>query len=164
MIGRNVGEIIRLFVFTLVGSLLMFVLQPLIYSAGFVRLADIQKQDLWLSDNYMPAATIVFVVSILATFIWYMWNIYSPPSDGKAAAARSIGWWLLLLIPILGVVAALLFAVQPATTIGKLTGIDLPILAAMFSFDVLVIYWAATATSTPGLAKRLPPGASLFRR
>ncbi len=164
MMGRNVGEIIRLFVFTLVGSLLMFVLQPLIYSAGVVRLSDIQKQDLWLSDNYMPAATIVFVVSILATLIWYAWNIYAPPSDGKAAAARSIGWWLLLLLPIVGIVAALLFAIQPAVTIGKLTGIDLPILAAMFTFDVLVIYWAATATSTPGLAKRLPPGAGLFRR
>jgi hypothetical protein len=164
MMGRNVGEIIRLFVFTLVGSLLMFVLQPLIYSGGLVRLSDIQKQDLWLSDNYMPAATIVFIVSILATLIWYVWNTYAPPSDGKAAAARSIGWWLLLLLPILGIVVALLFAIQPAVTIGKLTGIDLPILAAMFTFDVLVIYWAATATSTPGLAKRLPPGAGLFRR
>jgi hypothetical protein len=162
---KNVGEIIRLFVFTLVGSLLMFVLQPLIYTAGVVRLSNIEKQDLWLSDHYMTAATIVFIVSILATFIWYIWNLYSPPFDSKMASARSVGWWILLLLPILGIVAALVFAVQPSPTIGKLTGLDLPILAAIFSFDVLAIYWGATASSTPGLARRLPPGAqAIFRR
>lgn len=161
---QNVGEIIRLFVFTLVGSLLMFVVQPLLYTAGIVRLSDIRKLDLWLSDNYNAGGTIVFITSVLATFAWYVWNYYSPPADGKTAAARSVGWWLLLLLPVLGILAALLLAVQPAITLGKLSGVDLPILAAMFIFDVLVLYWAATATSTPGLAKRLPPGSGLFRR
>jgi hypothetical protein len=165
MIINNAGEIIRLFVFTLVGSLLMFVLQPLIYSAGVVRLLDIQKQELWLSDNYMSGATIVFVTSLLATFIWYVWNTYSPPADPKVSAARSVGWWILLILPILGVVSALLWAVQPASTIGRLNGTDLPVLAAMFVFDVVLVYWAATASSTPGLARRLPPGSKLlFRR
>jgi hypothetical protein len=161
---NNVGEIIRLFIFTLVGLVLMFVIQPLVYTSQIVRLAEINKLEIWVADNYNRGAAIVFIASLLATFIWYVWNSSSPPVDSRAAAARSVGWWILLLLPILAIVGALLFAVQPAVTIGKLNGSDLPILALMYIFDVVLIYWGATATSTPGLAKRLPPGASLFRR
>jgi hypothetical protein len=161
---RNVGEIVRLFVLTLLGSLLLFVFQPLAYTMGFLRLAGIEKLDLWLSDNYNSAATIIFITSVLATVAWYMWNSYSPPADSKVAVARSVAWWILLLLPILGLLAALLLAIQPAATIGKLSGVDLPILAVMFIFDILVLYWATTASSTPGAARRLPPGSALFRR
>jgi cytochrome bd-type quinol oxidase subunit 2 len=156
-------EIIRLFVFPILGMLLMFVLQPTLYQSQIIRLTDV-KMERWLPNGYYPQATLVFGCAIFAALAWCVWNTMSPPGNNSARKGRSIAWWILSLLPIIGVAAATIWSRK--SFLGENFGSDVATLSlvALFSFDVLFLYWLTTATTTPGNARDLPPGASLFRR
>jgi FtsH-binding integral membrane protein len=160
-------EIIRLFVFPILGALLMFVLQPMLYQSQMIRLADLQRGnsvDRWLANGYYPQTSLVFGCAIFAALAWCVWNTMSPPGNNAARKGRSVAWWILSLIPILSVVVAAIWSRK--AVLGDAFGSDVATfsLVALFSIDILFLYWLTTATTTPGNARDLPPGASLFGR
>jgi hypothetical protein len=157
------AEIIRLFVFPILGAILMFVLQPALYQNQMIRLTDV-KVDKWLPNGYYPPATLVFGCAIFAALLWCIWNTMSPPASNMASRQRSVAWWALSLVPIISIASGVVWSRK--MVLGDTNGSDMATLTLIFFFaiDVLLLYWLTTATSTPGLAKYLPPGAGLFRK
>jgi hypothetical protein len=160
-------EIIRLFVFPILGALLMFVLQPTFYQSQMIRLVDLEKPNTverWLSNGYYPQASLVFGCAIFAALAWCVWNTMSPPANNAARSGRSVAWWILGLLPIFSVIGAAIWSRK--SILGSAFGSDSATLSLIlfFSFDILFLYWLTTATTTPGNARDLPPGAGLFRR
>lgn len=141
----------------------MFVLQPTLYQSQIVRLTDV-KVDRWLPNGYYPQASLVFGCAIFAALAWCVWNTMSPPGNNADRKGRSVAWWMLSLVPILGVIGATIWSRK--AVLGDAFGSDVATLSlvALFSFDILFLYWLTTATTTPGNARDLPPGASWFGR
>ena len=144
-------EIIRIIVITLVGALVMFWAQPQIYNSSLISF-DVDKAD-WLENNYNPAAFIVFGAAVFATIVWTVMTATAKVQTGQDILGWQLTWWLIGLIPLFAICGAIYFLSKPA----------LYSLTVFFVFDVLLLYWLTTATSSPGLFKRTPPGASLFR-
>jgi hypothetical protein len=156
------AEVIRLFVIPILGMMLMLVVQPLLFSGQWLRLSDVKIQT-WLNSHYMPMASIVLASSLLAVVVWVAWNIKSPPKDTEASVQRASSWWFISIIPIIGTTLAIVLSRQGILA-PKSSGDAILPLIILFSIDIIVIYWLTTATSTPGIARRLPPGANLFKR
>jgi hypothetical protein len=156
-------EIIRLFVFPIMGMLLMFVVQPTLYQSQIIRLTDVTVEK-WLPNGYYPQASLVFGCTIFAALAWVVWNTMSPPGAMSVRKGRSIAWWILSLVPILAVVGATIWSRK--AVLGDKFGSDVATLSlvALFSLDIFFLYWLTTATTTPGNARDLPPGARLFGR
>jgi hypothetical protein len=157
------AEIIRLFVFPIMGLLLMFVLQPMLYQSQILRLTDVDVEK-WLPNGYYPQASLVFGVAIFAALAWCVWNTMSPPGGEADRRGRSVTWWVLCLLPILSTLGALVWSRK--VVLGDKFGSDTATLSliVLFAIDILFLYWLTTATTTPGNARDLPPGARLFRR
>ena len=155
-------EVIRLFVIPILGTMLMFVIQPLLFSGQWLRLSDVTIKT-WLNNHYVPIASIVLASSLLAVVIWIGWNIKSPHRTPEAGAQRASSWWFISIIPIIGTAIAIVLSRQGILA-PKSSGDAILPLIILFSIDIIVIYWLTTATSTPDCARRLPPGANLFKR
>jgi hypothetical protein len=158
----STGEVIRLFVFPLLGAVLMFVLQPVLFVIQTFRLDDV-KVNAWVNSHYMPATGIVFAGCLLAILLWVGLNIKSPVGGAEASKKRQSAWWFLLLIPIVGAVLAILLSVTSTLAPKGTTGAVF-YYVLLYAIDIAVVYWLTTATSTPGNARLLPPGAGLFNR
>ncbi|ELS00617.1 hypothetical protein Xen7305DRAFT_00003180 [Xenococcus sp. PCC 7305] len=157
------GEIIRIIIFTVLGLILMFWLQPLIYTERYIRISDYSINgspvgvETWVANNYMVGAGIVFGFSLFATLCWYFSTGRAKVKDASDVARWNIVWWLLGLLPIIGIVIALIFFTNSDDALLSLTG--------LFIFNGLfLLYWLPTATSSPGSFKYTPPGAMLVRR
>jgi hypothetical protein len=157
------AEVIRLFVIPILGTMLMFVVQPLLFSGQWLRLTDVKVQP-WLNNHYMPMAAIVFACTLLSIAIWIGWNVKSPCSNALQGERRATAWWFLSLIPIVGSILSIVLSRQSILAPKGSSDAILP-LVILFTIDITTIYWLTTATSTPGNSRRLPPGAySLFKR
>jgi hypothetical protein len=156
-------EIIRLFVFPIMGLLLMFVLQPMLYQSQMIRLTDVEVEK-WLPNGYYPPASLVFGCAIFAALAWCMWNTMSPVGGEADRSKRSVAWWALGLVPILSAIGAVIWSRK--MVLGDKFGSDAATfsLIVLFALDILFLYWLTTATTTPGNARDLPPGARLFGR
>ncbi len=153
------GEIIRIIVFTITGLILMIWLQPLIYQNRMIPIRDYPENsfEVWLLDNYMIGAWIVFGVSVLATLIWSFMTARARVRGTLDVSQWQLVWWLLGLLPVMGICIALYFFNESADALLSLAG--------LFIFNGLIwLYWLPTATSSPGLFKHIPPGAFLLRR
>lgn len=159
------AEVIRLFVIPILGTMLMFVIQPLLFSGQWLRLTDVKVQS-WLNNHYMPMAAIVLACTLLSVVIWIGWNVQSPCDSGDRhkSKQRQTAWWFISLIPIIGSTLAIVSSRQNILAPKGSSDAILP-LVVLFSIDIIAIYWLTTATSTPGGSSRLPPGSqSLFKR
>jgi hypothetical protein len=156
------NEVIRLFVIPLLGLMLMFFIQPILFMSNIFRLSDVRVQT-WVNSHYMPAAGIVFAFSLLAILIWIGWNVKSPPASVSEAFRRQGPWWFLSLIPIFGIVISIVLSRQGILA-PKGSNDATVYLGILFFLDVAVLYWLTTATSTPGLARGIPPGSHWFKR
>jgi cytochrome bd-type quinol oxidase subunit 2 len=156
------AEVIRLFVIPILGMMLMFVIQPLLFSGQWLRLTDVKVQS-WLNAHYMPMAAIVLACALLAIAIWVGWNVKSPPITIEDSQRRATSWWLLSLIPTIGTILAIVLSRQSILA-PKGSGDAILPLVILFTLDIIAIYWLTTATSTPGNSSRLPPGATWFKR
>ncbi|MCY7334931.1 MAG: hypothetical protein LH613_01750 [Chamaesiphon sp.] len=156
------AEVIRLFVIPILGMMLMFVVQPLLFSGQWLRLTDVKVQT-WINNHYLPMAAIVLACSLLAVVVWIAWNIKSPHKTPEAGAQRVGSWWFISIIPMIGIVIAI-FLSRQSILAPKSSGDAILPLIMLFAIDIIVIYWLTTASSTPGGARRLPPGANLFKR
>ncbi|MCM1982611.1 hypothetical protein [Lyngbya confervoides] len=150
------SELIRVIGLTVVGGVLMFVLQPALYTNRLIRISDLQgKVDAWVSNYYMPGALTVFLASVVALVIWLVSNRFSKAHRADEVDRWRIIWWLVGLIPVLAILAAIFL----------FKGSDgaLPSLTTFFVLDGLWLYWLTTVTSTPFPFTYLPPLAPQIR-
>jgi sterol desaturase/sphingolipid hydroxylase (fatty acid hydroxylase superfamily) len=150
------SEVIRIIVFSLIGGFAMFLGQPWIYRSRFPFVRMQVPIENWLSQYYMTGASIVFVVSVLATVTWYWMAAKAPARGGRDVENWSLIWWLIFLLPVISVCIAIAFF--------KGTDQALLSLTTFFVIDVLFLYWFTTASSSPGSLQFVPPGAFLIRR
>jgi hypothetical protein len=151
------GEIIRIILCTLLVLILAHGLQPLLYLNKIIYLKDVSENlNGWLSDSYATGAWTVVMASLIATIIWCVATARARVKGTIDIFRWSLVWWLLGLLPILGLGIALY----------NNTSSD-----AVFSLFVLffingpiLLYWLPTALSSPGLFKHIPPGSFLLRR
>ena len=152
------GEIIRIIIFTVLGLILMFWLQPLAYQNRFIPVTDYPGGvDIWVGDNYFTSAVIVFVASLLATLLWYFLTARAKVRNASDVANWNIVWWIFGLFPLVAI-AISVFLVNESDD-AKLSLIGFFIIDGLF-----LLYWLPTATSSPGSFKYTPPGAMLVRR
>jgi hypothetical protein len=156
------AEVIRLFVLPLIGAVFMFVLQPILYSAQIVRLTDV-KPETWVNNHYFPCALIVFGCAIFGILAWCGLAIKSPPNGLQESKKRATLWWTMGICPIVSIVIAIALSRQGIIA-PKASNEATFSLVLIFFLDVVWLYWLTTATSTPGLAKSIPPGAGFFQR
>ncbi|MDJ0901000.1 MAG: hypothetical protein QNJ55_19530 [Xenococcus sp. MO_188.B8] len=150
------GEIIRIIIFVVIGLGLMFWIQPLIYTGRYIRLRDVVAVD-WVADNYSIGAGVVFGFSIFATLLWSFFTAKAQIRGAVDVSRWQVMWWLLGLLPIIGIAIALIFINQSDDALLSLAG--------FFIFDGLIwLFWLPTATSSPGLFKHIPPGSFMLRR
>jgi hypothetical protein len=157
-----INEVIRLFVIPLLGLVLMFFVQPILFMSQVFRLSDVRVQT-WVNSHYMPAAGIVFASSLIAILVWIGWNMKSPPANLSEASRRQAPWWFLFLIPIIGMAASIVLSRQSILA-PKGSNDATVYLGMLFFLDIAILYWLTTATSTPGLARGIPPGSHWFKR
>ncbi len=59
------SEIIRIIFISLIGLIVMFLVQPFFYRSRILRISDIDVGT-WINNYYNPGGMIVFVVSVLS--------------------------------------------------------------------------------------------------
>jgi hypothetical protein len=164
LIAMKPAELIRIFVFVVLGAVFLFFLQPLLYQQGIsgFYIAD-QDVDEWLTYTYHPAARFVFIVALMSTLAWFGLTANNKAADAKGIANWKVVWWVLFAADILITLTVIYFfnirdnALAPSSdALVSLTG--------CFIFNVLWLFWLPTVTSSPGAVKYKPPGAGLIRR
>lgn len=152
------GEIIRIIIFVVIGLILMFWLQPLIYTGRYIRISDYPRGiNIWITDNYSVGAGVVFGFSLAATLLWTFFTAKAQIKGAVDVAKWQVMWWLLGLLPIIGIAIALIFINESDDALLSLAG--------FFIFNGLIwLFWLPTATSSPGLFKHIPPGSFMLRR
>ncbi|MDE5102773.1 MAG: hypothetical protein O4807_07225, partial [Trichodesmium sp. St19_bin2] len=86
------SEIIRIIIFSLIGLIVMFLLQPFFYRNRILRISDIDVEA-WINNYYNPGGTIVFVVSVLSTIIWYLMTANAKAHRSKEVDQWMVVWW-----------------------------------------------------------------------
>ena len=149
------SEIIRIIFISLIGLIVMFLVQPFFYRSRILRISDIDVGT-WINNYYNPGGMIVFVVSVLSTIIWYLMTANAKAHRSKEVDQWVVVWWIFLLFPVLSICGA----------IGFFQGSNdaLVFLTIFFVLDILLLFWLPTATSTPGGLKFVPPGSIQLRR
>jgi len=148
-------EIIRIIVITMVGASLLFFVQPWLYHQGVIFLSDVSPEE-WVADAYIPASILIFIVSLVATALWYGFAAKAKPQRSSDTSTWRVLWWVILLGPVLSVSGALYLCRESSDALVSLT--------LMYVFDILLMYWIATASSSPGHTKHLPPGSFAIRQ
>ena len=153
----KIGEIIRIIVFSLIGLVLMFWIQPLLYEQRFFGVIRTVPYSEWI-NQYMLAAGIIFAVSFISTITWCVMLLKN--QDGDPNFFKLV-WYLGLFVLVVVISITVYFNNQDPR--GELIQETLISMMALFFMDsVLILYWLPTVTSTPGLLrKRTVPGAKL---
>ncbi len=149
-----VGDGIRILSVSIVGAILMFLVQPWLYQSGVVPITQVEVET-WISEKYTVGAAIVFSTALVATLLWYISALRAKVTAFNEASPLRLVWGLLLLVPIIGICVALYFYNDSNEALLPLT--------FMYVIDVVWVYWFATAISSPGLLKFIPPGAFTVR-
>jgi hypothetical protein len=149
-----VGDGIRILSVSIVGAILMFLVQPWLYQSGVVPITQVEVET-WISEKYTIGAAIVFSTALVAALFWYISALRAKVTSFNEASPLRLVWGLLLLVPIIGICVALYFYNNSNEALLPLT--------FMYAVDVLWVYWFGTAISSPGLLKFIPPGAFTVR-
>lgn len=149
------GEITRLIICLLIGSLLIFIIQPWLYQSRIVKITDVPNIKDWIGNYYMVQAAIVFVISLLSVTFWSIAGIKSKANGSELKSWRSV-WYVLLFVNVLSIFIAIYL---------KKVSDDALLSSAFFLFfDVVWVFWLGTALSSPNLFMYLPPGSGKIRR
>ena len=152
-------ELINIIVFSMIGAILMFRIQPFIYKQGLIwqpNQEDSQTTlESWVSGEYTMAALWIFAVSLLCTFVWYFMASRSQAHRPKQIQQWRGCWAIIAVIPVLSIGVGIGFFNQVSEM--RLS------LAVFFLIDILILFWLTTATSTPGLLIYTPPLAMELR-
>ena len=148
------SEILRASFVTLIGIVLLFLVQPFLYQNGLaprtgilIDGSPISVND-WLENYYFLAAVIVLCVSLASQVFWFFLATRFRGNE-RAAENRTFWWWSLFFVNLMGIGIALFLDSSKELFVS---------VALFFLIDMAIIYWLATAISTPGLLKLIPPG------
>lgn len=147
-------EIIRIIIFNIIGAVLIFLGQRLIYQNQIIPIQKISV-DAWLGHDYTTAALTIFIVCISATIIWCALAATTRFTDGRSTGTWTLIWWLLGLLPLLSIGVTVFF-------INKSEEAQFSLMV-FFLLDALLLYWLTTVTSSPEAVKYIPPGAFFVR-
>ncbi|MEY3828126.1 MAG: hypothetical protein RLZZ148_2953 [Cyanobacteriota bacterium] len=152
-------EVIRTVLVTIAGVFLMLVVQPSLYQAGQINLQDVEPAE-WLTNRYYPSAAIVLGACLTLQVLWYVLALKFK-GDEREVGKKQQQWWILLT----GVFVSIVVALFVSTFGDKGSFQALPSLLAFFLLDGAIIYWLATAISTPNRAlKYIVPGSFYLRQ
>jgi hypothetical protein len=149
-----VGDGIRILSVSIVGAILMFLVQPWLYQSGAIAITQVEVET-WISEKYTVGAAIVFGTALAATIFWYVSALRAKVTTFNESSPLRLVWGLLLLVPIIGICVALYFYNDSNEALLPLT--------LMYVIDIVWVYWFATAISSPGLLKFIPPGSFTVR-
>jgi hypothetical protein len=149
-----VGDGIRILSVGIVGAILMFLVQPWLYQSGVIPITQVEVET-WIAEKYMIGAAIVFGTALVATIAWYVSALRARVTTFNESSPLRLVWALLLLVPIIGICVALYFYNDSSEALLPLT--------FMYTIDIVWVYWFATAISSPGLLKFIPPGSFTVR-
>jgi hypothetical protein len=149
-----VGDGIRILSVGIVGAILMFLVQPWLYQSGVIPITQVEVET-WIAEKYMIGAAIVFGTALVATIAWYVSALRAKVTTFNESSPLRLVWALLLLMPIIGICIALYFYNDSSEALLPLT--------FMYMIDIVWVYWFATAISSPGLLKFIPPGSFTVR-
>jgi hypothetical protein len=149
-----VGDGIRILSVGILGAILMFLVQPWLYQSGIIPITQVDLGT-WVSEKYTFGAAIVFSTALVASLLWYFSALRAKVTNFNDSSPMRLVWGLLLLIPIIGLCAALYFYNDSSEALLPLT--------LMYVIDIVWVYWFATAISSPGLLKFIPPGSFTVR-
>lgn len=160
----KIREIIQIIILLILGYLLMFVLQPLLYKQNAFGIIQSIRFEKWL-PLYYGAARIVFGFSLIFTVLWYVLTLINQNDNNRSfwTLIWYIGLGLLVVILSIGIYFNNQYP-SGHTDQGKLIQETLLSLFSLFLFDSLFfLYWLPTATSTPGLFKNgVVPGSRMI--
>jgi hypothetical protein len=149
-----VGDLIRIFCVALAGAVLVFLAQPWLFQSGIIAITDVDVET-WLAEKYTIGVSIVYGTALFATLIWYLIAAKARVSTAADVSKLRPLWGVLLLLPIVGICVALYFFNNSNEALLWLT--------FFYIVDAVVVYWLATAISSPGLLKYVPPGSMTLR-
>lgn len=154
----------RLIVLTALSVIMLFIAQKHFYESGrliFFKVQNVKLAD-WIEQQYLVGAYVVFITSITATILWFFFtsqkktNQSSDVEELKKLKSRWLmNWRVLLAIPIIGILIAVFYINKEPHVYFSLT--------LCFTFDVILLYWLPTTTSSLGDLKLTPPGAVFVR-
>ena len=149
-----VGDGIRILSVGIVGAILMFLVQPWLFQSGMIPITQVEVEP-WISEKYTVGAAIVFSTALVAALLWYISALRAKVTNFNDSSPMRLVWGLLLLIPIIGICAALYFYNDSSEARLPLTFI--------YVIDIAWVYWFGTTISSPGLLKFIPPGSFTVR-
>ncbi len=151
-------EIFRLFVISVAVAILMFLVQPQLYSRKIIDLDYGSEGDFqnWIEHQYMEGAKLVFIVSLLSVILWYMIALKFGARIRNMPHLPIVQIWAgFSLFPIVSELIALQFINQNSKAF--------PSLLCFFTLDVLLLFWLTTAVTTP-IIHFVVPGSFTLRR
>ena len=160
MVARSeasVKNFIRLFATVFAGSICLFVLQPPLFLSGAIELISVEPEE-WVDFEYKTGAQIVFVTSLLSTLVWYGVASYFNHLDKRPSMMvfKGIWWGLFLLAGSSILLAVVVFNESNEALLW---------LVFLYTLDAVLLFWLATAVSTPVSFKTgVIPGSGIIRR
>lgn len=86
-----VWDVIRIVVVSLIGAVMMFLVQPWLYQNGVIPLNDVEPET-WVGDNYINGAFTVFFISIIAVILWYAIASKAKVQMARETSSMAIVW------------------------------------------------------------------------
>jgi len=135
------------------GGMIIF-FQRLLFARGLIPTGSLSRAD-YVEEIFTPAAGIVLLVSVVFAGIWCWRTGKLFPTFVLISHKESVRaqWGMILLFLLLGIVVALLLG-RPEAMLW---------LGVFLVIDCVVIYWLATAYSTPNLMVPTVPVGSWLR-
>ena len=152
---------LRLIFVFIIGYAVMFFLQRNLFLDGTIEIPVYTREELiyWLLKYYNTSAQIVFFLSCLATLIWYGVTSYFNDRDRKPGIQLfRVLWAALTLLPLVSILWALSRIPE------EVWEYVVTYLASFYVLDVILLFWFATAISTPEALKyAVIPGSFCLR-
>jgi len=159
-------EVTRTALVTVIGAALVFIVQSLIYK--YILVPTDVVVEVWIKERYAISAAIVFVVTVASQILWY-YIATRYKGDEKEAESMRVPWLGLLILSltsaVIGVYFAAYFSDGSSDPLKSGSSEAFVSLIVFFVIDVLILYWLATAISTPrGYLMYIVPGSLFLRR
>jgi hypothetical protein len=140
---KNFILLIPLLAIMAIGYILTMIIQPWLFTSGLITFnligGDIDK---WIRYEYSDSAMIVFVLSSLASFIWFGIALYYNDKDRQPGIQfMRLIWGGLSFIPVLSIIWSLSIFQEGKDASGALL--------LLFPVDGILLFWLGTALSTP---------------
>lgn len=154
--GR-VPEIFRWFLAIAAGAIVISI-QSWLFTSGSIALWDVNPTR-WVASIFERASLIVWVVSSIASMIWYVMAVqmmrhFDPRKHTKSAMLK---WWIVLLGPLLSLIGSIWI-------FGKGSTAAFPWLVGFLLLNMVLTFWLSTALSTPSILAHVVPLAFEIRR